>query len=89
VTGDGASFRGETVGAGSKPGPVVELRAGRLTAVAYGPMMRLCGGAKGDKAPLSVIMTIATADDACRLYAKRFWIETFFSDQKRRGVAPH
>ena len=32
---------------------------------------------------------MASADDACRLYAKRFRIETFFSDQKSRGFHLH
>ena len=30
-----------------------------------------------------------SADEACRLYAKRFRIETFFSDQKSRGFHLH
>src|SRR4029453_1842870 len=30
-----------------------------------------------------------TAEEACRLYAKRFRIETFFSDQKSRGFHIH
>jgi hypothetical protein len=29
------------------------------------------------------------AEEACRLYAKRFRIETFFSDQKSRGFHLH
>src|SRR5947207_10700276 len=32
---------------------------------------------------------MASADEACRLYAKRFRIETFFSDQKSRGFHLH
>jgi hypothetical protein len=30
-----------------------------------------------------------SADEACRLYAKRFRIATFFSDQKSRGFPLH
>ncbi len=30
-----------------------------------------------------------SADEACRLYAKRFRIETFFADQKSRGFHLH
>ncbi len=30
-----------------------------------------------------------SAEEACRLYAKRFRIETFFSDQKSRGFHLH
>lgn len=32
-----------------------------------------------------MVTNIASADEACRLYAKRFRSETFFSDQKSRG----
>jgi Transposase DDE domain len=32
---------------------------------------------------------MASADEACRLYGKRFRIETFFSDQKSRGFHLH
>jgi hypothetical protein len=32
---------------------------------------------------------MASADEACRVYAKRFRIETFFSDQKSRGFHVH
>src|SRR5438128_9208750 len=32
---------------------------------------------------------MATAEEACRWYQKRFRIETFFSDQKSRGFHMH
>ena len=32
---------------------------------------------------------MASAEEACRLYTKRFRIETFFSDQKSRGFHLH
>ena len=32
---------------------------------------------------------MGSADEACRLYAKRFRIETFFADQKSRGFHLH
>lgn len=32
---------------------------------------------------------LTSAEEACRLYAKRFRIETFFSDQKSRGFFLH
>jgi DDE family transposase len=51
--------------------------------------MLLCCWAKGYKDPLYLITHSATADEACRLYAKRFRIETFFSDQKSRGFRLH
>jgi hypothetical protein len=45
--------------------------------------------AKGYHEPLYLVRKMATAEDACRLYAKRFWIETVFSDQKSRGFHIH
>jgi hypothetical protein len=82
---DGERFRCETVAACIKPGTLVELRDVRVTEEAYGPLMLLCCWAKGYKAPLYLITNMDSADEACRLYAKRFRIETFFSDQKSRG----
>jgi Transposase DDE domain len=89
VAWDGATFRCETVGAWIKPGTLVELRDGLLTEAAYGPIMLLGCWAKGSKAPLYLVTTIASADEACRLSAKRFRIETFFSAQKSRGFHLH
>ena len=51
--------------------------------------MLLCCWAKGYKEPLHLLTNMASADEACRLYAKRFRIETFFSDQKSRGFHLH
>jgi Transposase DDE domain len=86
---DGDRFRCETVGACITPGPLVELRDVRVTAAAYGPIMLLCCWATGYKDPLYLLTNMASADEACRMYAKRFRIETFFSDQKRRGFHLH
>jgi hypothetical protein len=89
VAWDGDTFRCETVGACIKPGTLVELRDVRFTEAAYGPILLLCCWAKGYKDPLYLVTNIAAADEACRLYAKRFRIETFFSDQKSRGFHLH
>ncbi len=86
---DGESFRCETVAACIKPGTLVALTDVRVTEAAYGPVMLLCCWAKGYKEPLHLITNMASADEACRLYAKRFRIETFFSDQKSRGFHLH
>src|SRR5262245_60727282 len=59
------------------------------TREAYGPIMVLCCWAKGYHEPLELVSNMATAEEACRLYAKRFRIETFFSDQQSRGVHIH
>jgi hypothetical protein len=86
---DGERFRCETVAACIKPGTLVELTDVHVTAAAYGPVRLLCCWAKGYQEPLHLLTNIASADEACRLYAKRFRIETFFSDQKSRGFHLH
>jgi hypothetical protein len=89
VMGDGEHFRCETVAACSKPGTLVERRDAHVTAAAYGPVMLLCCWAKGYHEPLHLLTNLASADEACRWYAKRFRIETFFADQKSRGFHLH
>ena len=56
-----------------------------MTRDAYGPVMRLCGWAKGYQEPLYVVSNMDTAEEACRSDQTRFRIETFFSGQKNRG----
>ena len=60
-----------------------------MTRAAYGPILRICCWAKGCKEPLYVVTNMDAAEEACRLYSKRFRIETFFSDQKSRGFPLH
>jgi hypothetical protein len=50
-----------------------------MTEAAYGPILLLCCWANGYKEPLHLVTNMASADEACRYYAKRFRIETFFS----------
>ena len=86
---DGDRFRCETVASCLKPGTLVAFRDACVTAAAYGPILLLCCWAKGYKDPLYLLTNMASADEACRVYAKRFRIETFFSDQKSRGFHVH
>lgn len=51
--------------------------------------MLVCCWAKGYQEPLYLVSNVASAEEACRLYGKRFRIETFFSDQKSRGFHLH
>src|SRR5437870_500753 len=60
-----------------------------FTREAYGPIMLICCWAKGCKAPLYLVTNMDAAEEACRLYSKRFRRETFFSDQKSRGFHLH
>jgi hypothetical protein len=89
ATWDGQTFRLDTLGACLKPGRLIELKDVYCTQAAYGPVMVLCCWAKGYQEPLSLISNMATAEEAWRLYQKRFRIETFFSDQKSRGFHIH
>jgi Transposase DDE domain len=89
ATWEGETFRLDTLGACSKPGTLIALQEVKFTRDAYGPVMVLSCWAKGYQAPLYLVSNMATAEDACRFYAKRFCIETFFSDQKSRGFHIH
>jgi hypothetical protein len=89
ATWDGTPFRLDTLGACLKPGRLIEVKNVYVTRDAYGPIMVLCCWAKGYHEPLYLVSNMATAEEACRFYAKRFRIETFFSDQKSRGFHIH
>lgn len=89
VTWEGDTFRLDVVGSCSKPGRLIALQEAHITREAYGPIMVLCCWAKGCQEPLYLVSNMATAEEACRLYQKRFRIETFFSDQKSRGFHIH
>jgi Transposase DDE domain len=89
ATWDGTTFRLDTLGACLKPGRLIEVKHVHCTRDAYGPIMVLCCWAKGYHEPLYLVSNMATAEEACRFYAKRFRIETFFSDQKSRGFHIH
>jgi hypothetical protein len=80
----GETFRLEALGSCRKPGRLIELKEVHFTREAYGPILLLCCWAKGYQEPLYLVSNMATAEEACRWYEKRFRIETFFSDQKSR-----
>jgi len=86
---DGETFRLDTLGACIKPGNLIALSEVWFTRETYGPIMLICCWAKGCKEPIYLVTNMASAEEACRLYAKRFRIETFFSDQKSRGFHLH
>jgi hypothetical protein len=83
------TFRLDTLGVCIKPGTLIELKEVLFTGDAYGPILLICCWAKGSQDPLYLVSNMASADEACRVYAKRFRIETFFSDQKSRGFHLH
>ena len=85
----GETFRLDVLGACSQPGRLIELKEVSSTREAYGPVMVLCCWATGYHEPLYLVSNLATAEEACYWYQKRFRIETFFSDQKSRGFHIH
>ena len=89
ATWEGETFRLDTLGACSKPGTLIALQEVKFTRDAYGPVMVLSCWAKGYHEPQYLVSNMATAEEACRWYEKRFRIETFFSDQKSRGFHIH
>jgi hypothetical protein len=89
ATWEGETFRLDTLGACSKPGTLIALQEVQVTRDAYGPVMVLSCWAKGYREPLYLVSNMASAEEACRYYQKRFRIETFFSDQKSRGFHIH
>ena len=89
ATWEGETFRLDTLGACLKPGRLLERQEVHVTREAYGPVMVLSCWATGYQEPLYLLSNMAHAEDACRWYAKRFCIETFFSDQKSRGFHIH
>jgi hypothetical protein len=84
-----APFRLATLGACIKPGPLIELKAGLFPRAADGPIMLVCCWATGYQEPLYGVSNPGSAAEACRLYAKRFRIATFFSEQHSRGFHRH
>jgi Transposase DDE domain len=86
---DGETFRLDTLGACSKPGTLIALSEVLFSREEYGPIMLICCWGTGCKAPLYLVTHMDAAEAACHFYAKRFRIETFFSDQKSRGFHLH
>jgi Transposase DDE domain len=89
ATWEGEPFRLDVLGACLQPGRLIALQEAYVTREMYGPIMVLCCGATGYHEPLYLVSNLATAEEACRLYQKRFRIETFFSDQNSRGFHIH
>jgi hypothetical protein len=89
ATWEGETCRLEALGACLTPGKLIECKEVHYTREAYGPIMVLWCWAKGYHEPLYLVSNMATAGEACRLYEKRFRIETFFSGQKSRGFHIH
>jgi len=60
-----------------------------FTHKAYGPVLAIAWWEAQQKEPLYLVTNLELVEEACFWYAKRFRIETFFSDQKSRGFNLH
>lgn len=72
-----------------KSGKCIEMHNILFTKEKYGPVLVVFYWRKGCEEPIFLVTNVSSAKDACDLYAFRFRIETFFSDQKSRGFNIH
>ena len=74
---------------GITPGKQISLPNVTFTRQGYGPVHAIAWWRRGYKEPIYLVTNMELAEEACYWYAKRFRIETFFSDQKSRGFHLH
>lgn len=74
---------------GLRPGQRVVLSPVTFTRQHYGPVLVVAWWKRGYQEPLYLVSNMELAEEACHWYARRFHIETFFSDQKSRGFHLH
>lgn len=84
---DGEEFAFEEVGV--SPGECISLPEVTFTRQGYGPVHAIAWWKKGYEDPIYLVTNFELVEEACYWYAKRFRIETFFSDQKSRGFHLH
>jgi hypothetical protein len=56
-----------------------------FTQQAYGPVLAVAWWEEDEQEPVYLVSNLTYVNAVCRWYAKRFHIETLFSDQKSRG----
>ena len=71
------------------PGEQISLPEVLFTRERYGPIHAIAWWRKGYQEPIYLVTNLELLEEACHWYAKRFRIETFFSDQKSRGFNLH
>ncbi len=74
---------------GVQPGECLDLPNVTFTLQDYGPVLVIVQWKTGYEKPIYLITNMELAEEACYWYAKRYRIETFFSDQKSRGFNLH
>lgn len=70
---------------GVQPGECIGVHDISFTLEEYGPLLAIAWWDPGYKDPIYLVTNMELVGEACYWYAKRFRIETFFSDQKSRG----
>jgi len=84
---EGESFSFHEVGV--QPGECIGLPDATFTLQNYGPVLAIAWWGGQYEQPIYLVTNMELAEEACYWYAKRFRIETFFSDQKSRGFNLH
>lgn len=84
---DGEQFALHEVGVRS--GECIGLPDATFTLQEYGPVLVIAWWEPEYKEPIYLVTNMELVKEACHWYAKRFRIETFFSDQKSRGFNLH
>ena len=74
---------------GVLPGQIISIPDVAFTRQYYAPVLVIAWWAEDYKDPLFLVTHMELAAEACFWYKKRFYIETFFSDQKSRGFHLH
>jgi hypothetical protein len=74
---------------GIQPGEYVGLPDVTFTLQAYGPVLAVAWWDARCEEPIYLVTNMELVGEACHWYAKRYRIETFFSDQKSRGFNLH
>ncbi len=69
---------------GAQPGECLSTKV-TFTRQAYGPVLAIAWWKQGYEDPIYLVSNMELAEEACYWYAKRFRIETLFSDTKSRG----
>ena len=77
---EGETFRLDALGSCNKPGRLIELQEAHITRKAYDHHGAVLLGQRVSRTV--VLSKMATAEEACRLYQKRFRIETFSQTRK-------
>jgi hypothetical protein len=72
-----------------QPGDCLAIPEIGFTRANYGPVLVVAWWHRDYQEPIYLVSNMDLAEEACHWYAKRFRIETFFSDQKSRGFHLH